>query len=187
MKDEVVSLSWPLVDFSSRKHGRMPPLYFDIGFDPRIDVWNVRANRGGYSTPLSREEQQIAVSPHCELTEMTIVCSSEYLAQWPVTVRRKEGLRCIDVFRAIHDTYAVRLTRAELAYIGESYIKRCERAFKQRCADSPGLGAVNELAGLRRVDLLRGRRIFKGITRTPGPDATWVLHFDTPYFDKPRH
>jgi hypothetical protein len=178
LKEEAVALSWPLVEFATRRHSRKPLLHFDVGFDPRIDDWNIRANRGGYSTPLAREELVLPVSTHCVLTKMVIHC--RVLDQWPITIERDQGLRCVDVFRAIYDTYHKPLTSMELAALGDGYIERCRPAFEQRCKDSPGLPLFNQQRGMRRVDLLRGRRIFKGLTRTSESGAKWVLQFDEP-------
>jgi hypothetical protein len=178
LKEEAIALSWPLVEYARRRHSRTPLLHFDVGFDPRIDEWNVRANRGGYSTPITRAEQELSVSTHCILTRMVI--RSRVLEQWPIVVEREHGLRCIDVFRAIYNTYHKPLTPAEMATLGENYIERCRPAFQQRCKDSPGLPLYNEQRGMRRVDLLRGRRIFKGLTQSPESGVDWVLHFDGP-------
>jgi hypothetical protein len=178
LKEEAIALSWPLVEFARRRHSRTPLLHFDVGFDPRVDEWNIRANRGGYSTPLSRNERDLSVSTHCILTRMVIRCRG--LEKWPVVVEREQGLRCIDVFRAIYDTYHKPLTPAELVSLDSNYIERCRPAFEQRCEDSPGLALFNQRRGMRRVDLLRGRRIFKGLTRTSESGANWVLQFDEP-------
>jgi len=175
MKGESVALSWPLVDYAGRSHSKKPALYFDAGFDPGRDKWAIRAKRGGYFSPLTAEEAATPVSPHCNITEMIIINST--LEQWPIVVRRSGGLRCIDVFEAIFNTYNVVLTAEERKQIGRQYIERCERAFLQRCADSPGLPLYNERCGMRRVDLLRGKRIFKGLTQTAGSNK-WSLHFE---------
>lgn len=182
MKGEAIAVSWPLVDFVSRRGKGTPALYFDVGFDPRKDQWAIRVDRGGFLGPIKREESDIPVSPHTTLTEMTISCKPpngfpDHFTLWPIHVRRSRGLRCIDVFRAIFDTYNILLTEKEKAQIGDKYLRRCERAFKQRCKDSPGLPLYNEECGMRRVDVLRGRRIFKAITQDP-TNTYWVLHFD---------
>lgn len=158
----------------------MPAVYFDVAFDPLKDHWAVRANRGGHWSPLTPDEGDTPASPHCVLTEMVI--TNHLLAQWPITVRRSRGIRCIDIFRAIFATYDIPLTKTELRHIGPSYIDRCGPAFLQRCDDAAGLTLYNEKCGMRRVDLLRGRRIFKGLkSLTPSPEnggAQWELEFD---------
>ncbi|KAF5348479.1 hypothetical protein D9756_009599 [Leucocoprinus leucothites] len=121
-KGEAIAVSWPLADFASRAGKGTPSLYFDVGFDPRKDEWAVRVDRGGFWGPIKRDEADISVSPHTTLNEMKI----------DLHVRRSSGLRCIDIFRGIFDTYNVVLTEKDKAQIGAAYLKRCERAFKQR-------------------------------------------------------
>lgn len=182
MKGEAIALSWPLVDFATRSSKGMPPVYFDVGFNPRKDEWAVRVNRGGFWGPIRREESDIPVSPHTNLTEMTIECIPprnfpEHFILWQIHVRRSRGLRCIDIFRAIFETYNVLLTEREKKQIGSQYLRRCEPSFKQRCKDSPGLPLYNEECGMRRIDVLRGRRIFKSLTQD-STNSRWELHFD---------
>ncbi|KAL9711402.1 hypothetical protein Ac2012v2_005948 [Leucoagaricus gongylophorus] len=182
MKGEAIAVSWPLVDFSSRAGKGMPSLYFDVGFNPRKDEWAVRVERGGFWSPIRRDEADIPVSPHTILTEMKIYCIPprnfpEYFTLWPIYLRRSGGLRCIDIFRGIFDTYNTALTEKEQTQIGAQYLKRCEPAFKQRCKDAPGLSLYNEECGMRRVDVLRGRRIFKAIVQD-STNTRWLLYFD---------
>ncbi|KXN84338.1 hypothetical protein AN958_12753 [Leucoagaricus sp. SymC.cos] len=182
MKGEAIAVSWPLADYTSRSGKGTPNLYFDAGFDPRKDEWAVRVDRGGFWGPIRREEGEIPVSPHTVLTEMKLDCVPprglpEQFTLWPIYVRRSRGLRCIDIFRAIFDTYSVFLTEKEKAQIGGEYLHRCERAFRQRCKDSPGLALYNEECGMRRVDVLRGRRIFKAVAQD-STNTRWILHFD---------
>ena len=172
LKDESISLSWPLVEYNQRKRDHKPPLYFDIGFDPRYDM-NIRVYRGGAYSRMTPQEGDIPVSSHCTVTKMVIVCKE--LSRWPVIVERPEGLRCFDVFYAIYKTFQVPLTEREKREIDRSYVDRCRHAFEQRCKDSPGLYEWNRQQGMRRVDLLRGNRIFKGIKQS---GAEWTLMMD---------
>lgn len=176
LKDAAVALSWPLAFRSESLAAKHPPLYFDAAFDPRIPKFAINVYRGGHPTPLAHEEYSLHVSPHCFMPEMVIM--NDFLKRWQIVVRNPRGVRCIDVFNAIYETYSELLTPRELAHIGEDYIQRCERSFRQRCADSPGLTEYNLKLGLRRIDLLRGRRTFKGLTPLPGHGNVWELHFD---------
>ena len=177
LKDEAISLSWPLVEYNQRKRDHQPLLYFDIGFDPRYDM-NIRVYRSGdylgSRTMMTPQEGYIPVSSHCMVTKMVIVCKE--LSRWPVIVGRPEGLRCFDVFYAIYKTFQVPLTEREKREIDRSYLDRCRPAFEQRCKDSPGLYEWNLQEGMRRVDLLRGRRMFKGIKQS---GAEWTLMMDS--------
>ncbi|KAF8994466.1 hypothetical protein BDQ17DRAFT_1094306 [Cyathus striatus] len=99
------------------------------------------------------------------MPHMTIIC--EGLEKWPVhAIASRGGLRCIDVFKAIYKTFSEYLTRDEIAEAAArdpDYFRRCQRHFKQRCADAPGIDRVLERDGMCRVDLLKGRRVFKGL------------------------
>ncbi|EKM79654.1 hypothetical protein AGABI1DRAFT_107064 [Agaricus bisporus var. burnettii JB137-S8] len=188
MKGEAIALSWPLVDFQSRKAKGMPLVYFDAGFNPRSEDMAVRVWREKWFSPITRKEATIPVSFHTVLTEMTIECIPprgfpEHFILWPIHVRRLEGLRCIDIFRAVFEVYHELLTEKEKARIGSHYLQWCEKAFKKRCEDSPGLPLYNESCGMRRIDMLRGRRIFKSLSQD-STNSRWELRFDDPSPEK---
>lgn len=175
MKEEAISLSWPLVDYDRRKRSKIPTplLYFDVAFDPRLPL-NVRIDRGGCRTTMTAQEGDLPVSSHCEVTKMTIICPP--LASWPIKVRHRDGISCFDVFCAIYDTFHERLTEEELAIIPHSFFdEKFMRAFRLRCYESPGLTEYNARQGPLRVDLLKGKRIFQGIERS---GADWELSID---------
>ena len=156
-------LAWPVVDYVKRRHLPEPLVYFDAGFNPRDPQFEVCTIRQRRRIPLTYEERNMAVA-----TE-NIVITNATLNRWPVDMEPIPGsrrIRVIDVFRAIYDTYAAPLSREDLSMIGPEYIQRCEPAFLQRCKDSNEPTHYLEYAGMRRIDLLRGRRIFKGLAYT---------------------
>lgn len=177
LKAEAIALSWPLVEYTGGKRTRYPPIFFDVRCNPTGDKWNIRARRPnqGCNTPMSADERELPASTHCTLTNMVIYFVSPYLVGWPIPIRRDEGIRCIDVFQAIYDKLQGRLTSEDYRRYGEEYIRRCKPAFLQRCREDPGLPDYNERQGMRRVDLLRGKTIFKGLKQS-GPH--WVLYFE---------
>jgi hypothetical protein len=140
-------------------------LYFDIGFDPR-QAKNLMDNKSASLLPLRDADRSLPASTHCTLTKMVIDCP--HIGR--ITVKRSAGLRCLDVFAAIFDAYRERLRNNEKP----ADIARYRHAFEQRCRDSPGPDAELR-AGMRRVDLLRGDRIFDGVTRA---GADWKLNID---------
>ncbi|KIK60388.1 hypothetical protein GYMLUDRAFT_605882 [Collybiopsis luxurians FD-317 M1] len=95
----------------------------------------------------------------------------------------RDGIRCLDVFEAVYKTLQHRLTDEDFRTFGEARIQRCYSFCLQRCVDSPGLSEYNKQTGMRRVDLLRGRRFFRGLVQS-GDD--WVLHLDD-YSGSSRH
>jgi hypothetical protein len=111
-----------------------------------------------------------------------IIITCDKLPFWPIQIKQPTNLRVIDIFRAIYDTYAQPLTQEELVYFGRETIGRCQAAFKLRCEDGPELACVAERRGMLRIDLLRGRRIFKGLYPDRGKAGHYKLFFD----DAPR-
>ncbi|KAF7348131.1 Metallo-beta-lactamase protein [Mycena sanguinolenta] len=165
LKAEAISLSWPLVQFSARGRSSNPMLYFDVGFDPRQAI-NLQDNKSNRMAPMSTTDQNLPVSTHCTVTDMVIECP--HIGD--VIIKRPKGILCIDVFSAIYDAYRELLGDHELP----EDIGRYARHFHRRCHDSPN-STAEQNAGMRRVDLLKGKRIFDGLTRS---GANWKLGFD---------
>ena len=177
-----VDLSWPLVDYELRRSKGQPLITFDAGFNPRFEKYAVRAFKlGDYaSSALSRQDSVMQLSETAFVNWIVITCDK--LPFWPIQLQQTTNLRVIDIFRAIYDTYAQPLTPEEFLHFGREYIGRCEAAFKQRCEDGPELACVAERRGMLRIDLLRGRRIFKGLY----PDRGKVGHYKLFFDDAPR-
>ncbi|KAK6987532.1 hypothetical protein R3P38DRAFT_1320394 [Favolaschia claudopus] len=170
LKPKATSLRWLLVKYtSSFKRSKDPLLYFDIGFDPRNhDNLKDRRSKAGM-TPVPEEDRILSASSHCFITDMNIVCPKVGV----VMVSRRDGIRCIDVFDAIFQTYNEPMRQTE--YPGPDVkIERYMRHFKARCDACPN-PSREFWVGMRRVDLLRGRRIFDGLTRL-GSD--WELKLE---------
>ncbi|KAJ7028444.1 hypothetical protein C8F04DRAFT_1044088 [Mycena alexandri] len=87
-----------------------------------------------------------------------------------ITVKRSLGVRCVDVFTAIYDAYHVHLRRDELP----RNMGRHVEAFEKRREDDRRSTEAERKEGMRRVDLLRGKQIFDGLSRC-GKD--WKLEF----------
>lgn len=116
------------------------------------------------------------------LTLMIVKC--KLLPQWDIVVQNDQGIRCRDVFLAIHRSLNLRLTEYEKrAYVSEEERKEVEEAFGKRCRDVPMLDHVARREGLLRVDLLKGQRIFMGLTRPPDGGEFWWLHLGFPKVD----
>lgn len=154
----------------------MPLIWFDAGFNPRLKKYAIKAKRGPVFTPLTREEETMLIAPNECIHHITII--NRKLDRWPIHIHLPYEIRVIDVFRAIHDMYAQPLTNKEIDSIGAEAIARCGRAWKQRCEDGPDFTHNEEKKGLLRIDLLRGRRIFKGLIPIRGQGDTYELLFD---------
>jgi hypothetical protein len=106
---------------------------------------------------------------------MVIHCGE--LPDWPVHVARKSGIRCVDVFEAIRDTYDVVLTAPE----------RAKHQFHVRDIESrrpPTLEGAKKGPPVRRRDLLDGKTLFLGLERRTSdaryPDGCWCLKVGSP-------
>jgi hypothetical protein len=89
-----------------------------------------------------------------------------------VYVARQSGIRCVDVFEAIHDTYNVVLTTTERT-IHQSRVRDIERR------RPPSLKGR-----LRRRDLLDGKTLFIGLdwgkSDARYPNGCWCLKVTSP-------
>ena len=98
-----------------------------------------------------------------QLARMTIRCSQ--LRHWDIFVRNPRGITCGNVFEAIHELLNTPLTDAERElYVTDRRRARVEEAFAKRCKDAPGLDEYVRKQGLKRIDLLQGKRIFAGLS-----------------------
>lgn len=160
-------------------------IWFDIGNDEHY----IRDHTTMPPVSLPRAEMEKPAAA-AGLTQMTIRVPA--LAHWDVHVARPAGIRCIDVYHAIWETFNTVLSPVEC----ERWIprdpaarKRWDEHWHRRCRASPGLSEVERRNGKRRVDLLEGRRIFMGLRRPleedGKPDSYWVLELGVPN-DPPR-
>ncbi|KAF8625958.1 hypothetical protein AX17_006683 [Amanita inopinata Kibby_2008] len=191
MKPENIALCWPLR--TPPKDGRKPHhpeatwlTYFDIAFDPRDDSGrNVRIIEGwAHNRPIRVVELDSPASTHCTLKEMYIVLPEH--PEWPVVVRRAEGIRCRDVLQAIYDTFHIRLTQLELNNMPPEKINGAWPHFDIRCKQASGLPAYNREQGLLRVDVLRSHKIFAGLEQDAKVDKRWVLRLNSYYNQQQR-
>lgn len=157
MKAEAIALSWPLTEPSRNVRKQRMSICFDVAFDPRKSrgVTVPISTDVAHRMDMSYDAIRLPASTHCTLTEMRLTLDQEEFKCWPIKVKRKEGIRCLDVFEAIYKTLQHRLTDEDV------------RTF--------GLSDYNKQYGMRRVDLLRGRRFFRGIVQS-GDD--WILRLD---------
>ncbi|KAJ3793265.1 hypothetical protein GGU11DRAFT_418348 [Lentinula aff. detonsa] len=147
MKPEAIALSWPLTKPNKR---RTNTIRFDVAEDPTQDN-TITISNGVYTTYLPKQMLRIPASTHCTLTEMRIYLNSEELKCWPINVQRNDGICCLDVFEAIYHTLHFPLTDEDDELIDKVNVRR--------------------RPDLRRVNLLRGRRIFRGLIQS---DQNWI-------------
>ena len=169
LSDPPAKLHWKLLPFDPRRS--KGKLKFD--FAREVDeIVLVEGQRG--SRPLSTPERNKSAAKPL-LTEMVIHCPE--LRDWPVYVVRQSGIRCVDVFEAIRDTYDMGLTSTECS---NHHWQARVRDIEGRLPPTPeGARKV-----VRRRDLLEGKTLFLGLDwRTSGsryPNGCWCLRVGTP-------
>jgi hypothetical protein len=158
-------------------------LHFDVSQSP--DLIRVTVAGKSYTRPLQPDERHKPAAS-APLAEMIVRCAPLPLAAWDVRVRRADGgaLRCADVFAAVHEAMRAPLTAREREQWPPAYLAACEPHFHARCRAAPALTALEERKGIRRVDLLRGRTTFRGLSCPAPGKGYWVMHLDKP--DKQR-
>jgi hypothetical protein len=167
-------LHWQLLPFDPAR-GK-PQLYFDVMHEPNlIRIFNK------YMRPLMPDDKH-KLAANTPLKEMIIRCAPLPLPVWDIRVRRSDRgpLRCVDVFEAIYKSLSTPLSDAEKSQWAQDYLDSCQPYFHARCKASAALTDWEELQGLRRVDMLKGRTRFMGIARASPGKNYWVLHLDRP-------
>ena len=106
---------------------------------------------------------------------MLIRCEVGLVSEpWNIYVNRRGGIRILDVFEKIYESFSIVLNDDEKKKLNPRKMKFYDLAFRRRCADSPGLTLHEERKGMRRVDLLEGHTIFTGLELSASRDC-WLL------------
>ncbi|KAL7279824.1 hypothetical protein ACG7TL_006231 [Trametes sanguinea] len=111
-----------------------------------------------------------AVNP---LKEMTLVCLNIPGFEIPVKGKDGDAIRCLDVFKAIYDTFDKIMSPADRErYVKADNMQRCCDAFLRRCQHSHrNVAEAEKRMGMRFVDLLEGNSYFLGLTIPPQGSA----------------
>ena len=109
-----------------------------------------------------------------------LICSEDdqVFEPWDIYVNRRGGVRIIDVFEKIYERFSVVLNDDEKKKLDPHKMEYCLRAFRQRCALTPGSAALEEEKGMKRVDLLEGHTIFRGLGISASRGC-WLLRLGT--------
>lgn len=179
MKQEPpLTVHWQLINFHQRRVAQFPPLRFDLASD-----FGDEKNMCFLDTyPHRRMTDKDLVKPATDVKSMAVACDDlPKWADWYVYVHAPKddpsasSVRCIDVFKAIHETYNKRMTEGEIARLSSKEKAQCEKWFSKRCGQNAGLEEYNRKKGMRRVDLLQGQTFFDGL-RFDEKRSLWVMH-----------
>ncbi|KAI0086948.1 hypothetical protein BDY19DRAFT_995381 [Irpex rosettiformis] len=175
-RSESTELHWQLLPYDEIRCRKK--LYFDVAMPPDL----IRDHTRLPPVALHPSDTDKWATSQDGLTQMIIKCS--LLPQWDVVVQNDQGVRCRDVFEAIHRSLNLRLTEYEKrSLIHDHERTKVQESFEKRCRDVPMLDHVARREGLLRVDLLKGQRIFMGLTRPPDGGEYWWLHLGLPKAD----
>jgi len=108
------------------------------------------------------------------LSSMRIQCD---LFSWPINIKakKKTGITHRDVILAVRDALYMNISQKEWNSVKDPLREWVKQAFERRCRSSDDLYAVERQRGLRRVDILAEKTIWKGISSRDG-SGVWTLH-----------
>jgi hypothetical protein len=94
---------------------------------------------------------------------------------WPIAVYNSHGVLCKDVFHAIFQNFQKFLTKKEVSLFSQFKRQMVEGAFNIR-RDSKLMGKVwDDQDGLRRIDYLVDKVMFRGLEPTVNRGGSWML------------
>ena len=159
-----------------------PALGKYIRFDAGLPVYLMRKYTNEIPAPMLERDFCKPAVEGVKLTRMTIKCHQ--LRHWPdIVVWNPKGVVCGDVFDAVYDMLHTPLTDLERERLldTEEKHRRVREAFLQRCKDAPLLDEYVRQQGLKRIDILQGKRIFAGMELAKGDRCDlWLLRFESP-------
>ncbi|TFK90524.1 hypothetical protein K466DRAFT_574198 [Polyporus arcularius HHB13444] len=180
LRTNEIRLHWQLCPSST--HRAVRPLEVEFDLRKPIEEIVIRDHRRQFHSKLPQSDVDRylgrEVCDHPPLRKMEI--HYQAFPGWKVIVKRKDGgvLQVRDVFEAIFEDLQKLPSRQERAMYmkdpkatSDAFIRRCEESTRTVCL-------AEQKAGLRRVDLLAGESLFKGLTR-PEKDGQdfWIAHF----------
>ena len=142
-----------------------------LRFDVAFPVDEIVFQDGDRHTKLSNAELN-KPAVRGTITRMNIVCRHEPFS-WAIVVRNARGIRCRDVFEAIHVAFDEKLTLGERVLVRNR--RAVDNAFRLRCNVAPGRPAIGRSLEWKRVDVLLDQTIFLGLT-PPKFGTMWVLN-----------
>lgn len=164
--------------------GRQPPLVFDLSFyayEPR----RAAASAGGAGGSLLSADELSQTASYPGVTRMVITCdevpdwrivlepykerpsNSGYLAV-PTPNAPVAPITVNDVLRAIHQYLQRQITHADWYKLPQDRATAVARAYTRRCRTFPTTQAFEESQGVKRVDYLENKYMFRGLVRERG-------------------
>ncbi|CCL98253.1 uncharacterized protein FIBRA_00247 [Fibroporia radiculosa] len=164
----------PLLDGESRDG---PMLVFDLSLN-QFNAMHITERGRTSGKQLSRDElEQQATYP--AIRKMRITC--DLIPQWPIVLEpgkaksnfllvpsssRDVPITVGDVLIAIHKSLQQQITHVDWVRLSQSEETAVARAYTRRCKTFPSVEAFEKSQGVRRVDFLLERFMFRGLKRS---------------------
>ncbi|KAK0449665.1 uncharacterized protein EV420DRAFT_781659 [Desarmillaria tabescens] len=135
-----------------------------LWFDLSMAAFNpIRVDNMGMKVPLGMNELS-GPATHPHIQRMTIICDS--MPYWPITIGDgSRGLALGDVLQGVYRMMMWRISGAEWQRFPEGDKAAIAKAFARRCKalGNPQLQNAERQDGVKRVDLLLGKTMFRGL------------------------
>ncbi|THH27636.1 hypothetical protein EUX98_g6545 [Antrodiella citrinella] len=168
--------------------GNRPLLFFDLS----VHTFNpLRIPSHGRTTGIALTYDELSQqATHPGVTRMEIICDA--ISQWPIVLEpqldRPANSRYLnvpsspsadfsgpitvgDVLVAIHRVMQTQISHRDWVQLSPAQETNVARAYTRRCRTFPSLEEFESRQGVRRVDYLGDKIVFKGLTRLRGDDG----------------
>jgi hypothetical protein len=152
------------------------PLYFDIGRETTGIIF------GEPQTTIPIDDGDRAQPATFPLvTEMRIRAVADDSSPnfpWPITVRNTRGVTCQDIFSAIYRNFQEFVTVQEYEGWSSRRKDQCARAYQVRVQTTNAWNPERPIPwndGLRRIDYMGDRVLFRGLEPSPNRDPSWIM------------
>jgi hypothetical protein len=158
------------------------PVYFHIASTPGAVYHRLPLTRN-LTVPLWPEElAQPATYPFLKDMHIKNIADDDSTNPfpWPMIVHNSDGVLLRDIFAAISENFSQYVAQEEFSHWTEERKKTAKRAYRARVAIAntsldPFIPPSHDNTGLRRVDYMGERVLFRGLEPSPEQDGTWVM------------
>lgn len=148
-------------------------LYFDLS-SPTFSPMRVLATEQ-FVLISEGELRQAATTP--PVTKMRII--HDAIPQWPIDIELRYNeytsgtITVGDVLRMIYHSVRRQISHADWAMVNHWERRAISHAYTRRYSSVPQLAQLEASRGVRRVDYLRDRHVFRGLIKTYDTDGFW--------------
>lgn len=145
-----------------------------VAHSPLIE-WDLTESPSLVLAQKSSHEAFYEPATHPSVSTMTIMFHSPALTLSLAAPAEARFLSVFEVVTQLHTKLQKSINRAEFASLSDAEAKEVAKAFYRRCQRKGDDASAEVQKGVKRVDYLRGRTRFRGLSWAEWPDA-WTLH-----------